>query len=411
MDSNTTKNNFLETAWNIGTHLMKTSIWHNTSCTWQGYSFEPLNGSYQPVIKTFGPDVYSGTSGIALFLTALYSERKDAVLLKTIEGAIEQVKSTMKQASNHGFYAGKPGIAATLIRLGKELNREDWTKEGLDLLESIPSDLLQSYEIDIISGAAGTIPILLDTYAVFKKQELLDKAIALGHLLCSAAVKNNTVWSWATVPSQKNLTGFSHGASGIALALLQLHQVTGNPSFLEAAEGGFNYERQSFDVSQQNWPDFRDDVRTSSTGNVCGVAWCHGAPGITISRLKANQLYPDTVFTNEMNIALATTTNSIYHSLMENLTNTNYSICHGIAGNADIILDCGGIEYQQLAEAVGNAGISKYQDSNIPWSTGLNSGQYTPGLMMGIAGTGYFYLRLLNKNKHKSVLIPELGLS
>jgi lantibiotic modifying enzyme len=406
----TNKNNFLETAWNIGSDLMKTSIWHDKSCTWQGYSFEPLDGTYQPVIKTFGPDVYSGTSGIALFLTALYTERKDPILLKTIEGSIEQVRTTMYDAINHGFYAGKPGIATALIRIGKVLNREDWIKDGIDLLDSISSNSLQSYEIDIISGAAGTIPVLLDVHLNFKKPEFLDKAVALGHLLCNTAIKNNNVWSWATVPSQKNLTGFSHGSSGIALALLQLYQATGNSVFLEGAEGGFNYERQSFDVSQQNWPDFRDVV-SNSTVNVCGLAWCHGAPGITISRLKANQLHPNTVFINEMNIALTTTTNSIYHSLMENLSNTNYSICHGIAGNADIILDCGGIEYQKLAEAVGDAGISKYQDNNIQWSTGLSTGQYTPGLMMGIAGTGYFYLRLLNKNKHKSLLMPQLGLS
>jgi lantibiotic modifying enzyme len=407
----TNKNNFLETAWDIGCHLMKNSIWHNKSCTWQGYSFEPLDGSYQPVIKTFGPDVYSGTAGIALFLTALYTERKDSVLLKTIEGCIEQIKSTMYNAGNHGFYAGKPGIAATLIKVGKEINREDWVKDGIDLLDSIPSESLQSYEIDIISGAAGTIPVLLDTYATFRQQAFLDKAIALGHLLCNVAEKNNNVWSWATVPSKKNLTGFSHGSSGIALALLQLHRVTGNPAFLEAAEGGFNYERQSFDVSQQNWPDFRDDVASISTENICGVAWCHGAPGITISRFRANQLYPNTAFTNELKTALTTTSKSIYQNLIENLTNTNYSICHGIAGNADIILDCGGTEYQQLAEAVGNAGISKYKDNNVQWSTGLSTGHYTPGLMMGLAGTGYFYLRLFDKDKHKSLLLPQLGLS
>ncbi|WP_166925085.1 lanthionine synthetase LanC family protein [Flavobacterium poyangense] len=407
----TNKNIFLETAWNIGTSLLKSSIWHDKSCTWQGYSFEPLNGTYQPVIRSFGPDVYSGTAGIALFLTALYSEREDPILLKTIEGSVEQMKSTMYDAINHGFYAGKPGIAATLIKIGKELNRPNWIQAGLDLLDSIPSESLQSYEIDIISGAAGTIPVLLDVHNTFKKPELLTKAIALGRLLCGAAVKNEKVWSWATVPSQKNLTGFSHGSSGIALALLQLYQETGDSMFLEAAEGGFNYERQSFDNTQQNWPDFRDDVVASTATNVCGLAWCHGAPGITISRLKANQLHPDPVFVSEMGIALTTTTNSVYQSLMENLTNTNYSICHGIAGNADIIMDCGGKEYQELAEAVGNAGIHKYQNNTIQWPTGLSTGQYTPGLMMGVAGTGYFYLRLLNKDKHKSVLVPQLGLA
>lgn len=404
----TNKTNFLETAWNIGCQLMKSSIWHGESCTWQGYSMEALNGQYQGVLKTFGSDLYSGTSGIALFLTALYSERKDSVLLKTIEGSISQIKSTMHEAPNHGFYAGKPGLATVLIKVGKELDRKDWIQDGIDLLETIPSASLQTYEIDVISGAAGTIPVLLDAYKEFKKQAFLDKAVSLGNLLCEVAVKNNSVWSWATVPSQKNLTGFSHGSSGIALALLQLHELTGNPSFLEAAEGGFNYEKQTFDSTQQNWPDFRDDVASKSTTNVCGLAWCHGAPGISISRLKANQIKANPVFLQEMNVALTTTTTNVYHSLMENANNTNYSLCHGIAGNADIMLDCGGTEYQQLAEAVGVTGITKYEQNNISWPTGLNTGQYTPGLMMGIAGTGYFYLRLFNKDKHKTVLLPGL---
>lgn len=402
----TDKNIYLDTAWDIACELMKNSIWHNGSCTWQGYSMEAVNGRYEGIMRTFGPDVYSGTAGIALFLTALYSERKDAILLKTIEGCISQIKSTMNSLPNHGFYAGKPGIAAALIKIGKELDREEPIKDGIALLESIPTGSLQSYEIDVISGAAGTIPVLIDVYKAYNKPGLLDKAIALGLLLCNAADKQGNVWSWATVPSQKNLTGFSHGSSGIALALLQLYDITNNPLFLEGATGGFNYERQAFDASQHNWPDLRDGV-SSPSGNVCGMAWCHGAPGIALSRLKANRIKPDAAFEQEMLIALNTTGENIYHNLMGNLNNTNYSLCHGIAGNAEILLDCGSAEHHKLAEAVGTTGIHKYSENRLPWPTGVNSGQYTPGLMMGIAGTGYFYLRIFNPKKHKSLLMPE----
>ena len=367
---------------------------------------EAVNGRYEGIMRTFGPDVYSGTAGIALFLTALYSERKDPVLLKTIEGCISQIKSTMNGLPNHGFYAGKPGIAAALIKIGKELDRKELIQDGIALLESISAGSLQSYEIDVISGAAGTIPVLIDVYKAYDKPKLLDKAIALGLLLCNAAEKQHNIWSWATVPSQKNLTGFSHGSSGIALALLQLYEATNNPQFLEGAIGGFNYERQAFDASQHNWPDLRDGV-SSPSGNVCGMAWCHGAPGIALSRLKANRIKPDTVFEQEMLIALNTTGENIYHNLIGHLNNTNYSLCHGIAGNAEILLDCGSAEHHKLAEAVGTTGIHKYKDNRLPWPTGVNSGQYTPGLMMGIAGTGYFYLRLFNPKKHKSLLMPE----
>lgn len=401
------KNTFLDAAWNIGCQLIKTSTWHGDSCNWQGYSIEALNGQYQGVWKAFGSDIYSGTAGIALFLTALYKEKKDTILLKTIGGAVEQMKSTMYQAPEHGFYAGKPGIAAALIKIGTELDRKDWIEDGIALLQTVSSSSLQSYEIDVISGAAGTIPVLLEAHEEFHKKEFLDKAVALGHLLCDAAVQNGEAWSWATVPSQKNLTGFSHGSSGIALALLQLYEATKEKRFLAGAEGGFTYERHSFDASQQNWPDFRDGVSTP-TAKVCGLAWCHGAPGIALSRLKANQVKADAVFTQEMEAALTTTTSSVYRVLTDNLNNTNYSLCHGIAGNAEILLDCGGTEYHQLAEAVGTAGIQKYQNNRISWPTGLNTGQYTPGLMMGIAGTGYFYLRLFNKNRHPSLLLPGL---
>ncbi|WP_347069980.1 lanthionine synthetase LanC family protein [Flavobacterium sp. WV_118_3] len=400
----TDKTIFLETAWDIACELIKSSIWQGDSCTWQGYSMEAVNGKYEGILRTFGADIYSGTSGIALFLAALYSEKKDAVLLKTIEGCLSQMTSLMHTAPDHGFYSGKPGIASALIKIGSQLERSEIVAAGIKLLESIPTTSLQSYEIDVISGAAGTIPVLLDVYKTYPNPVLLDKAIALGDLLYHSAEKNKDVWSWRTVPSQKNLTGFSHGSSGIALALLQLYEVTENPQFLEAATGGFNYERQSFDATQHNWPDFRDGVSTTYN-TVCGLAWCHGAPGIALSRLKANRIKPDSTFEQEMFVALTTTKDNVYHNLMDNLNHTNYSLCHGIAGNAEILLDCSP-EYYQLAETVGTAGIYKYKTNRLPWPTGVNSGQYTPGLMMGIAGTGYFYLRLLDPEKHKSLLLP-----
>ena len=365
---------------------------------------EAVNGEYKPVMRSFGADLYSGTAGIAAFLIALYSERKDDLLKKTIEGCISQIKLNMDQLPDQGFYSGKPGVAALLLKAGDELNNKEWISLGVDLLENRKTDTLQDHEVDLISGAAGTIPVLLDVYERFKEPELLEKAVALGNILYHSADKQGDVWSWSTVPSKKNLTGFSHGSSGVALAMLQLYNVTKNDNYLVASICGFNYERVSFDNKQQNWPDFRDDVSGESSDHVCGLAWCHGAPGIAISRLRANAIKEDEHLLNEMHIALNTTTKNVYHSLTAHLDTTNYSLCHGAAGNAEILLDCGGEEHQKLAEAIGVAGINKYHDTRSHWPTGLNTNQYTPGLMLGLAGTGYFYLRLFDKDKHGSLL-------
>jgi lantibiotic biosynthesis protein len=405
----TDKKLFLETAWSIGCKLMQEAIWHNDKCTWQGYWIEPVNGAYIPVMRTFAADIYSGTSGMALFFHALYNETRDPLVLSTLEGAINQSRQIMHAAPDYGYYSGKAGIAAMLLKTGHTLQREDWVSEGLDLLETIPTEQLHPYQTDVISGAAGTIPVLLDAYQHHKKDFLLQKASALGDLLCNNAVKQNGTWSWATVPSKHNLTGFSHGSSGMALALLQLNKHTGNTRYLEGAQAGFLYEHRNFDHGQQNWPDYREDVPNQAPGTYhCGMAWCHGAPGIAISRAAAGRIHHDTLLVQELQVALNTTSNNIYQVMAADLMNTNFSLCHGIAGNADIIMESGSKEHCALAEAVGIAGYHKYHTNGSAWPSGLNTSQQTPGLMMGLAGTGYFYLRLYNPANHATVLLPGL---
>jgi len=401
-----TKTQFSEVAWRIGSSLMKDSIWHNDACNWLGYWVAPSNGKYEPQMKSFGPDLYSGTSGIALFLSALYKESGDIIILKTINGAIKQVRSTMYLAPNHGFYSGKPGIGATLIKLGNQFERSDWIKDGVDLLDSIPNTISGPPEVDLISGAAGTIPALIDAYQITNNESLLNKANELGQALIKNGIQVSNTLSWQTVPGKQNLTGFSHGASGIALALLRLYEVTKNQEFLIASQGGFNYERLAFDPRQQNWPDFRADTGAVDS---CGLAWCHGAPGIALSRIEALKIQPSDAMETELKVALNTTARSINNMLL-NSENANFSLCHGIAGNADILLSSEAAEFMNLAEVVGELGIRMYHQNNRSWPTGLNSNHPTPGLMMGAAGTGYFYLRLADPKKYKSQLSPGINL-
>ena len=148
----------------------------------------------------------------------------------------------MDQLPDQGFYSGKPGVAALLLKAGDELNNKEWISLGVDLLKKIKTDTLQDHEVDLISGAAGTIPVLLDVYERFKEPELLEKAVALGNILYHSADTRGDVCSWSTVPSKKNLTGFSHGSSGVALAMLQLYNITKNDNYLVASICGFNYD-------------------------------------------------------------------------------------------------------------------------------------------------------------------------
>ena len=64
--------------------------------------------------------------------------------------------------------------------------------------------------------------------------------------------RDDAGWSWNTLEGHagRDLTGFSHGVSGIAWALLELYAETGEAKFREGAERGFANERQWFNPEQ-----------------------------------------------------------------------------------------------------------------------------------------------------------------
>jgi hypothetical protein len=75
-----------------------------------------------------------------------------------------------------------------------------------------------------------------------------------------------------------------------------------------------------------------------------------------------------------------------------------FALCHGAAGNAELFIEAGEVlgdpGYTAIAEAIGRQGIERYHEPRRPWPSGLTAGGDTPGLMLGLAGIGYFYLRL-----------------
>jgi hypothetical protein len=63
----------LHAAAGIGARLCRDAFWAGGRCTWLGPSMEHVDGSWQVAERAFGPDLYAGTSGIALFLAHLHA--------------------------------------------------------------------------------------------------------------------------------------------------------------------------------------------------------------------------------------------------------------------------------------------------------------------------------------------------
>jgi lantibiotic biosynthesis protein len=102
----------------------------------------------------------------------------------------------------------------------------------------------------------------------------------------------------------------------------------------------------------------------------------------------------DTQFRSEAATALETTRDAARAELHTG----NYSLCHGLAGNIEILIEgkplLGG-ETQHLAHIIAQAGIEAYGHPGRPWPSGVPGGQ-TTSLFLGLAGTAYFYLHLNN---------------
>jgi lantibiotic biosynthesis protein len=401
---------FLETAIAIGARLCRDAIWDGRRCNWLGDSMEFESGAWTVVHRAFGPELYNGTSGIALFLARLYSLTGEKPFKTAASGAALQADSCAAQladAARVGFYSGQLGIAYSFLELAELLEDEKFLEPAFALLDELGKTKEDSKLLDVISGSAGAIPALLNIYRKHSRDSYLQMAVREGENLLRTATKREEGFSWNTIgmPDQPDLLGFSHGTAGIGWALLELHRETGEAKFAEAAQQAFRYERHHFSREHQNWPDLRNLQTGQTQGPSYAVAWCHGAPGIGLSRLRSFQMTQDPAYRVEAEAALGTTMKTLDPALYGG--QANFSLCHGLGGNAEVLIYGAQVfrrpDYHAAAQQLGLKGIETYEKNRLPWPCGVLGGGETPNLLLGLAGIGYFYLRL-----HDPVMVPSI---
>lgn len=400
----------------IGRRLADEAFWHEDACTWLGAEpTDTRDGAGRPVpYATLGPDLYGGTAGVAVYLAALAAASAAPELRRTAIGALEHAFAqleTVPPAHQRAFYTGWAGIAFAAMHLGETLRDSRWISRARELLDRClrVSPVLSGF--DLLSGAAGTIVATLHMNRTFRDPALLHAAVCMGDALLAAAEVDRGGSSWRSpgFSTYHNLTGFSHGAAGIGYAFVELFGATADSRYRTAAESAFDYERHWFDARVGNWPDFRTRPGPRPRGVAShryGTFWCHGAPGIALSRLRAFEILGDERCRAEAVVALETTAATIAGSLRANVG--NFSLCHGLTGNAEVlcygrsVIGDGFVTSDALAEQVAVAGIERYAQPQQPWPCGTNGGE-TPSLMLGLAGIGAYYLRL-----YGAVMVPLL---
>lgn len=402
----------LDVAHRIGVQLCRDAVRSNGRCNWLGDSMELVGDQWRVAHRAFGGDLYSGTGGVALFLAQLDRFRPDPLLRDTARAAIEHALSRDDRGGEAGpqsFYSGTLGAGFAAAEIGGWWDDGALTQRGLEIVKRATAEVAEP-AYDILGGSAGWIGPLLRLHGRTGERWLLDTAVRAGEHLVRTAKRGERGTSWGAMPKEiaaHDLTGYSHGAAGAGIALLELHAATGGRQYLELAQEAFAYERSCFSAREQNWPDFRS--RTSAEGQpeefACGLSWCHGAPGIGLSRLRAWTLTGDDTCREEALTALRAT----HAPLSMPSGELSFSLCHGIAGNAELFLEAadavGDPQWLGVAEAIGLRGIDYYHHGRRRWPCGVQGGGETPGLLLGLAGIGWFYLRLHDRKQVPSVLL------
>ena len=138
-------------------------------------------------------------------------------------------------------------------------------------------------------------------------------------------------------------------------------------------------------------------------------AWCHGASGIGLSRLRAYQILKKDKYRQEAVNAL----NCTVKSDIKNINPNSFGLCHGDCGNADLFIEASNVlnsDYIDLAKEIALRTI------NIRAKDGkhlhrIREEVYDKDITLfgGDSGIAYYYLRVFNNGKTPSILLPRIS--
>jgi lantibiotic biosynthesis protein len=431
---------FLDRAAEIAHRLCRQALWRGNACTWRVAAPEGSAGR-EVTWEEAGAGLYAGASGIALFLGEFHRLTGDAAARQTALGAIRHARARRDELTVEapfGFHVGPVGLAWALVRLARALGAPELAPAGVDLLRPMAGRRADDQVLDVIGGAAGAIPALLLMHEQTGVPFLVKLACALGERLLATANRGPAGWSWPLMHPwvSRNPSGLAHGAAGVGWALVELFAATGSGRFRYAAEQAFRYERALFVPAECNWLDVRclaptDYVevgregptgRSAVSGDLPGlraawmdgrlqlaprsrgmVAWCHGAPGIGLTRLRAFELLRSPRYRREARFALRSTA----ADLAGGHPGADLSLCHGLGGSLELLLQATARlaepGWRILAEQTARDIMGRHP-RGVPWPSGTPAGTPTPDLMVGEAGVGLLFLRLHDPTGVPSVL-------
>ncbi len=397
---------FLAEADRIAAEIADLAIRRGPGAAWIGLDW--LGDAEVFQLVCLGPDLYNGTTGIALFLSAHTAATGRAASGELARAALSHLRKNLKsrnaarmaRALGIGGATGLGSIVYGFAVMARCLRDDDLLADAHGAARLFTDDLIAAdKQLDVMGGSAGAILALLRLHRDGQSGDVLARATKCGeHLLGQSRVGSDGRRSWVGQGSgARALNGMSHGAAGFAYALAALAAATGRDDFAEAAADCLAFENSSYDASRHNWPDLRGEEP------LWPCQWCHGAAGIGLARLAAARRGA----AHDENVAA-----DIRHALAgaEHASPMPVdTLCCGTLGNVEFFCEAAAAidraDLRELAARRLKAMVDRAaRTGDYRWNSGKR--QFNLGLFRGLAGVGYTLLRQADRGL-PNVLIWE----
>ena len=387
----------LAAAADVGERLAAMALDDGEDIAWIGLAYSQRQWSLTPLLE----DLYCGTPGVVMFLAylgkALDEPRFERMARRGEATLARRLAHTAREIKTLGAFQGWGALIYLYAHLAALWREPRLAARAAEYAERV-SDLIDDDPyLDIIGGGAGAVCALLALDRLAPESRALTIARACGDSLVKRARTDERGLYWQTVVApEAPLTGFAHGAAGVAHALCRLSAASGDPAYRKTALAAMAWERTERDASAARRA--AGDAQRAGESQSLSAAWCYGATGVGLSRLWAMDGGETPVLRQEFEDAAA--------AVRRDGFGRNHSLCHGDLGNLELFLEARKRwgEEPWGADARRYAAIILHSLERDGYLCGTPLSVESPGLMNGLAGVGYGLLRLADPDGAPSVL-------
>jgi len=261
-----------------------------------------------------------GAAGIMLGLLSIDCALRRTDHYASVDGSARWLASRPVAGKAAGAFTGNAGVALALGVVGVRSQNDAYIAAARARLEAAAAD---RRELDLFSGTAGVIWVACMLSTILRENWPLAVVRNCVAHLSSLATNVDGVPVWATEPDGgAALFGCAHGSAGVAMALAQWAQATGDNSSADVARTTFRSiacHARTADGSALRMG--AHEVRHHAVGN-----WCHGVAGYLWAIL--NGLGDDPELREEIDWAVG---------VLEAATSVGTpTYCHGLAGQLEL---------------------------------------------------------------------------